>query len=68
MTDVLRVLWFLLALGVAAGAAFLFRYQPLDSGAQVFVWDRWKHRPCIAALGLKGSPACTPEEIKRLKY
>ena len=65
------VIFFLVVLvGVAyCGTAYFFRYQPLSQGGGLHpaaimpVWDRWRHRMCLASFYWGNRVACSPKEI-----
>ena len=60
------VTMFVLSLGAMA---HMFRYEPLtltisgSVGNTIKVWDRWRHRICIVAFGLRGV-SCTTDELQ----
>jgi hypothetical protein len=64
-----RILWAvygLLALTLAV-MAHMFRYEPLSIAGHgdgtLEVWDRWRHRICIVAMGYR-KVGCTVEELQ----
>lgn len=52
MTPRLQWPWLALVVAGLLGLAHLTRYQALDGGDRypVALWDRWRHRVCIASL------------------
>lgn len=49
--------------------ALTYRYEPI-AGSQntigtISVWDRWKNRVCIVAIGKGNRPMCSLEEMSR---
>ena len=41
-------LWIIAFLIVAAGAAWVFRYEPITLAGDSWVWDRWLHQTCLS--------------------
>lgn len=66
-----RILWAvfgLLALTLVV-MAHMFRYEPLtitgSGGGTMEVWDRWRHRICIVAMGYR-KVGCTADELQEM--
>ncbi len=66
-----RILWAvfgLLALTLVV-MAHMFRYEPLtiagSGGGTMEVWDRWRHRICIVAMGYP-KVGCTADELQEM--
>ena len=67
-----RYLWwvvialFVLSLGVIA---HMFRFEPLSiagsGGGTMELWDRWRHRICVVAIGFRGV-GCTADELQEM--
>lgn len=46
MDTVLRWAWFGLVLVALVVTLFLTRYEPVGTGQDAWVWDRWGHQLC----------------------
>lgn len=54
--------------GIALGAAHMWRYAPLNTTLEIQaapVWDRWHHRQCVISFGSSNSVRCTVDEIDK---
>lgn len=58
MTDLLRTAWLFLAIVSVAGAAWMFRFDPVGGN---MVWDRWHQKSCMVYQPM-AVPLCVPDQ------
>lgn len=65
MNSAMGVAWLVLASIGLAGAAYLFRFEPMETRGSTVMWDRWHQRACFI-VGPMAPLVCTREELDRL--